>query len=42
MMFPESKGSSLLIYTTRLIAGFSQIFMVIYFPVWVDLFGPAK
>jgi len=42
IVFPLSGSFAALVYFSRLLDGFSQIFGVIYCPVWVDLFAPEK
>lgn len=42
MLFPLSQGNRTLVYSARLMAGFCQVFLVVYFPVWVDIFSPEK
>lgn len=42
LMFPLADRSKLLMGAARFISGFFQVFLVIYFPVWVDAFGENR
>lgn len=39
LLFPISGKNKWLLGAARLISGFFQVFLIIYFPVWVDTFG---
>lgn len=42
ILFPLSQGNRAFVYLARLMTGFCQVFVVVYFPVWVDIFSPEK
>jgi len=42
LMFPLSDKSKTLMGVARFVSGFFQVFLVIYFPVWVDAFGDNR
>jgi MFS family permease len=39
LMFTFAENNRLMLIVSRLISGFFQVFLVVYYPVWVDLFG---
>ena len=39
IMFTFAEQNKMLLIVSRLISGFFQVFLVVYYPVWVDLFG---
>lgn len=41
ILFPLSGTNHYLAYLARFMAGMFQIFLVVYFPVWVDNFAPS-
>lgn len=42
LVFPLCDNSKMLMGLARFVSGFFQVFLVIYFPVWVDAFGDDK
>lgn len=42
LLFPLAGRNKLIMGLTRMISGFFQISLVIYFPVWVDTFGENR
>ena len=41
-MFTWSGKNKSMMIISRLISGFFQVFLVVYYPVWVDYFGENK
>jgi MFS family permease len=39
IVFPLAGQNKILLGSSRLVTGFFQVFMLVYFPVWVDFFG---
>ena len=42
ILFPVFDKNKILMGLARFVSGFFQVFLVIYFPVWVDAFGDEK
>lgn len=42
IVFPLANGNKIVMGIARFISGFFQVFLVVYFPVWIDSFGEEK
>jgi MFS family permease len=42
ILFPVSGTNHYLVYLARFMAGMFQVFLVVYFPVWIDVFAPDR
>lgn len=40
--FPFTSSTVALVYVCRFLTGFCQVFLLVFYPVWVDVFAPPE